>query len=102
MMRQAQIQSGGWAPARFAGAPARFDAPLSIGQPMPTPLLPPKKAFIDSAALAAVVTGAGSVASGMIAYTYAKAGSKWASLFWLVSGVMGFVALDDLSRLRGR
>lgn len=96
-MNQVRIhQSNGWAPARFA-------APPSIGQPMPTPLVPPpKKSFIDSAAMGGIVSGAGAVASGLIGHTYTKAGSKWGSLFWVISGVMGFITLDNFSRLRGR
>jgi hypothetical protein len=88
----------GWAPARFASP--------GIGQPQPTPLVPPvpvvKKSFIDSAAFGALVAAAGGGAVGTIAYVYTKKGSTWGSFFWVLSGLMAFVALDDLSRLRGR
>lgn len=98
-MRQILIQQNGWAPARFA-------APVGIGEspPPPTPLVPPepKKSFIDSSLLASVVAGAGAVAMGIVARQFTVKKSGWASPLWLVSGIMGFIALDDLSRARGR
>lgn len=103
-MRQVTIQSNqsnGWAPARFA-APASIGQ--AVGDPMPTTLVPPepKKSFIDSSLLAALTAGAGAVALGVIARQYTLRSSKWASPLWLMAGISGFVALDDLSRARGR
>jgi hypothetical protein len=90
------IQANSWAPAPFM-------AP-SIGQPMPSPIVtpPPKPAFIDSALMAFMVDAAAATATGMIAYTYGKAGSKWAAFWWSVMAVTGFKGLADLSRIRER
>lgn len=93
---------GGWSPVKFM-APVN-EGPF-LGQQMTVPVgtIPiPKPALIDSALAAFLTDAVAATATGMLAYTYGKAGSKWAAFFWAVSGIAGFKGLVDLSRIRER
>jgi hypothetical protein len=60
------------------------------------------KAFIDSPIVAFVTDLAAAIPSGLIAFTYQKAGSKWSNFFWGVTVAASLKALIDLSRIQQR
>lgn len=86
-----------WSPAPYTSV----SAPLIPRRPkMGEPSSPASAALIDSAMVSFITDLAAAVPSGIIAYTFMKAGSKWSNFFWVLMGLAGFKAMVDLSRIR--
>jgi len=75
-------------------------AQVRLGQtPLPMAPVPQKPAFIDSPVVQFTTDMTVAVAGGMLGYAFGKENSRWSTVFWVISGVAGFKALFDGSRL---
>lgn len=78
-------------------------APIGIGQaklPVASPAPEKPSIFdIDGPVLAIAADGLVVTSSAMLAHAFGRVDSRWASVFWGVTAVMGFKSLLDLSRL---
>lgn len=94
-------------------APAPVPAMAPPGGAAAAAAVPPKPPFIDSALVATVVDVLGAVSTGTLAYIAAHpvpmtAGgpapraSKWSYFWGILSGVLVFKGIADLSRIRTR
>lgn len=93
-----------WSPAPYA--PAIVGLSRKIGQAAaataPAPATPEKPALFDiDAPLAAFLTSAvASTGTAILGHSFGKVHSRWSTVFWAISGITGFKALVDLSRLK--
>lgn len=90
-----------WSPAPYAPALEGFSR--KIGQAVPAPAPAPSKPslFDIDAPLAAFLTATVAASStAILGYSFGKVHSRWSTVFWLLSGVTGFKALIDLSRMK--
>lgn len=56
-------------------------------------------AFIDSPMMSFVMSAAAALPAGVLAVTYGKNNSSWASFFWTVTGLATMKGLYDLSKV---
>lgn len=92
-----------WSPAPYA--PAIQGMTRRLGQAAATAAVPvpvPKPSLIDiDAPLASFLTAmVASTSTAILGHSFGKVHSRWSTVFWLMSGITGFKALVDLSRLR--
>jgi hypothetical protein len=76
----------------------RSYAPSRLAQAAPAPK--PGLLDIDGPVVAVASDVTASVATAILGYSFGRAGSRWSTVFWMISGVTGFKALIDLSRFR--
>lgn len=93
-----------WSPAPYA--PALLGFSRKLGQaPAATPpaaAAPEKPGLFDiDAPLASFLTSVvASTSTAILGHSFGMAHSRWSTVFWAVSGITGFKALIDLSRLK--
>lgn len=92
-----------WSPAPYA--PALLGLTRQLGQtPGGTPpaAAPEKVALfdIDAPLLAFLTAVVASTGTAILGHSFGVAHSRWSTVFWALSGITGFKALIDLSRLR--
>jgi hypothetical protein len=110
----------GWSPAphrvpeyRPALAQAPQPALAPPPAPAPAPIAPPKPPFIDSALVSTMIDVLGAISTGTLAYIAAHPApvtpggpapraSKWSYFWGILSGVLVFKGIADLSRIRTR
>lgn len=91
-----------WSPAPYA--PALLGLARKIGQTpgVPAPAAPEKAALfdIDAPLMAFLTDVVASTGTAILGHSFGMAHSRWSTVFWALSGITGFKALIDLSRLR--
>lgn len=100
-MRQVTLKDG-WSPVKFM-APIN-EGPILGQQQMTVPagMIPAQKpiALIDSAFVNFLTDAVASTSTGMLAYYFLKAGSKWGAFFAALSAATGVVGLINLSKVQ--
>ena len=91
-----------WSPAPYA--PALEGFARKLGQTPAAPAAPPAanpSLFdIDAPLLSFVTAMVASTSTAILGHSFGRVHSRWSTVFWLMSGVTGFKALIDLSRLK--
>lgn len=93
-----------WSPAPYAPALLGFSRKLGQAPVTTTPpaAAPEKPGLFDiDAPLASFLTASiASAGTAILGHSFGKVHSRWSTVFWAVSGIAGFKALIDLSRLK--
>lgn len=91
-----------WAPAPYSPVRRDLGQQAPAPAPAPVPAVVPKPSLLDiDAPLTAFVTDVVATSStAILGYSFGRAHSRWSTFFWLLSGITGFKALIDLSRLK--
>ncbi len=85
-----------WRPAQVRLAPAIGQ---QVSNPPGTIVVPARPAFIDSPVVQFVTDTTAAISTGILGYTFGKTGSRWSTVFWMLTAVTGFKAFYDLSKL---
>lgn len=97
-----------WSPAPYA--PMLLGLSRKIGQttvvppPAAAPTVSPAPAKpslfdIDAPLASFLMSTVAASSTAILGYTFGRAHSRWSTVFWAASGITGFKALLDLSRL---
>lgn len=97
-----------WSPAPYAPMLQGFSRKIGQATVVPPPTPAPAAAAaqkpslfdIDAPLPAFMVGVVASTSTAILGYSFGKVHSRWSTFFWAVSGITGFKALVDLSRLK--